>query len=239
MMAGNLASFGWARAAAAMIRLIRTSLSLAIAAMLLVGCATAPPTDKAALGEIRRIAIPTIYDPARYDVFLGGSGLARRTEDVRAEQLTPLMVGHGLHLGEDITAALEAQLRQRGYDVVRLRVQRRVAQEHLAEYSSLSTDADAVLDIFIEDAGFESTDFSGLLPHVHARARLRRSDGRTLYAQQVYLGPSWTADVEPANVDGHQRFANFARLLQFSADAAAALRAAAGPIARHIVDRLQ
>jgi hypothetical protein len=215
---------------------------------LLAACGTArQEVDKAAIRDIRRVAILSVEEPESYQVREGSGAtsgifgiIAARMADARATALKSALARQGFQFGDEIVAALEAALRERGYDTVRLPIQRAKKGSLLSDYGGLTTDAGAVLDFSLFEVAFAHYLFNRIQPEISFGARLVRwSDKRELYSVHASYSPATGSEIKPAKVDERIRFLTPDHLLPAARDVAIVLRASVEPISRFVVEGLQ
>ena len=179
------------------------ALLLATAALLL-GCANRP-AQPVAVEVVRpvpqKIALVAVMDPPRLTIENRGSAwgvlalpgffIQRNIESVRADSLTQAMRAQGLHLGEEMTAALGEELKRLGYTVHVVRnVKRPKDDPEGILYESVETDADAIVTARYAGAGLYAGQFStNYLPRLNVDIDVvAKADQAELHSHSNYYG---------------------------------------------------
>ena len=221
------------------------------------GCATTFPRmefDRFANPSVQKIAILRVPEPLEYTVQntsaanyafgLVGAAVSGGIQQSRTDEFTQATTKQGIAVGSRITEAIEAELKQRGYEVTlvtstRLALAATDARPSL-DYSHVSTDADAILDVRLESAGYISVSGSpDYVPYIQVTARLGSMKGKSLLYFQTILygleGPLNSTDgIDYLTGPGNYSYDSFDKLMAHSQDAQFALTEGASSIARSI-----
>lgn len=234
------------------------ALCCAIGAALLAGCAQSPqiPLKPEAQARIRSVALLDVVEPQEHIVFnitgapaifglLGGLAHAQDTQRKTGE-FTESMKARKLSAGPALTNALEESLQARGLQVHRLEgVRVGVKDGGLADFSTVKTDADAILNVLYFAAGYlspaSSTDY---LPWVRVFARLITSSPpyEIIYFQVLNYGAELAASetvIQLPAPDGKFRYPTFEELMAAGKTAGDGILGAATPIAERIASQLR
>lgn len=178
---------------------------MALSAMaFLAGCASKPaqPVEAVVVRPIpTRIALVSVVAPPRMVIENRGSALGlfalpgllaqRNMERTYADRLTQALRARSLNLGEEMTAALSAELTRLGYTVEVIRNARRPKDDpEGVEYDSIQTDADAIVTARYDGYGMYAGQFSTqYLPRLNVDIEVvRKSDQADLHAHSIYYG---------------------------------------------------
>lgn len=148
---------------------------------------------------LKKIALIALSEPTEYaavtetggaSMLLGGlvGGIVSAVVTAEnSEKITTAMAADPPNLGARITDAIEAQLREAGYEVMRVAATRDKADKLLKDYSAIAVDADAHLDIIIKFVGYVraglGTDYA---PGVRIGLRVVGADKRTEIADDGF-----------------------------------------------------
>lgn len=171
---------------------------------LLAGCANraAQPAETVVILPVpQKVALVAVQDPPMLHVENRGSALAffafagqmvqKDLDRSRSIQLTSMMRGHALKLGDEMTAALEAELVRRGYTVQVLRNVKRLKDDPDAiDYDSIETDAQAIVSARYFGAGlFAGYLSTSYLPRLNVDIDVvAKSDQAELHSHSIYYG---------------------------------------------------
>lgn len=226
-----------------------------VAVSSLVACGVKPqPFDRAQKSRIRTIGLVQIDSPKEYDYHdynpaLGQGGLIGASvnavsNNIRQEKLTAALAAEGFDYGPELTEALEARLRDAGYEVVRVPVTRKRPIKWLKTYEGLP-EADAYLDVATNGVGYRKHYFSRGLdsehhPLVDVKARLADRAGEPLYIGVVTYGLEKQKRRTTLKPDAkHLSTESYDDLLKDTALVAEGVRAAVDAVARQISDDLR
>ncbi len=233
---------------------IRVNVAVAFIAAVVTGCASVPRVemDKAASRSIKRIAVIEVVPPALHVVNEGGAaggfGLigAAIQGGMNAEntkKFSALAVQKRFAQGKDMADALASELRGRGFEPTYLAGQRaRLGEDgKSADYTPISTDAQAVLHVWHTLSGYASPPTSSdYQPRMVVRARLLEwPSKRELYSKTYATGLYGNIEgVVPVASDPAARYPSFDALYGGADGAMAALlkvqREIAAQIARDL-----
>lgn len=194
----------------------RILLPVALAAVsgLLAGCASKTP-DNYVKPVVKTIAVVSASDPrsvtfeskSTVGIFIPLAGLvAASNARARQEQLTATLKVGELTLGEKLTIQVVADLRQAGYQVeVLTDVKRPPDRPDNIDITAIKTQADAILQLQVTDAGIYSGLFSGShVPRVSIYGLMYTKGGNErLYSGEVYYGAhaekgkDWAVQADP------------------------------------------
>jgi len=144
-------------------------LAFVLLALSLSACVSFPKQqfDKQAAGEIKRIAVIEVEEPAEYSVVnfnpaMGAAfgligGLVEAANNMsKTTQFTASAKELDLHLGAELGAQIKQALEQRGYQVSYVTGVRTKKNAMISDYAKVPTDADAILDVVVENGGYYS-----------------------------------------------------------------------------------
>lgn len=115
---------------------------------------------------IRKIALLGCAEPTEYSAITGTSGASALMGALvggvvsaivtaeNSEKITSAMIADPPNLAARINDAIEAQLREAGYEVVRVEAPRDKPDNLLKDYSRIAVDADVYLDTMIKFVGY-------------------------------------------------------------------------------------
>jgi hypothetical protein len=241
-----------------MARFLAIALFLALAA-----CAQRPIAfDKKAASDVHSIAVLSCNDPPDYQfvsppgpaLYFGLVGGLVQTAMWQADgkKLTDAMKEQHPRLCSALTSAIAAGLRREGYQVSELDVARSKATDTMDSYASIKTDADAILDVVVNDMML-AADKDGLCaPNLVVKAKLIKLPAhQTIYSDFLIYGPAKGKLVilrgpgnatKVAEFDAPQvtsTFQDFDTALAHPDQVAATLRAGIGPLAGYITQQLK
>jgi len=170
-----------------------------VAVLMLSACVSVPNQayNKAAHGEIKKIGLVKVSNPAEYSVNLVnhpglGFGLigglvAAGDIDTKSKSFTQQQVDKYIRLGPDLTEALQKALENDGFEVILVDAGDKPRTDFLKDYPS--ADCDVYLDATIQTAGywaqFVSTPY---LPTMFVPVRLVEARNKTvLYTATVFM----------------------------------------------------
>lgn len=184
--------------------LARLGALLWFSVVLLAGCAnrSAQPAEPVVIRPVpQKIALVAVQDPPMLNVENRGSALGlfalpghmmqKDLDRSRSIQLTSMMRGHALRLGDEMTAALEAELVRRGYTVQVLKNVKRLKDDPDAiDYDSIETDAEAIVSARYFGAGlFAGYLSTSYLPRLNVDIDVvAKSDQSELHSHAIYYG---------------------------------------------------
>jgi hypothetical protein len=184
--------------------LAKFSALLLTTVVLLQGCAnrSAQPVEPVVIRPVpQKIALVAVQDPPMLNVENRGSALGffafaghmvqKDLDRSRSIQLTSMMRGHALHLGDEMTAALQAELVRRGYTVQVLKNVKRLKDDPDAiDYDSIEADADAIVSARYFGAGlFAGYLSTSYLPRLNVDIEVvAKSDQSELHSHSIYYG---------------------------------------------------
>jgi hypothetical protein len=184
--------------------LARLGALLLTSVALLAGCAnrSAQPAEPVVIHPVpQKIALVAVQDPPMLYVENRGSALGvfafaghmiqKDLDRSRSIQLTSMMRGHALRLGDEMTAALETEFKRRGYTVQVLKNVKRLKDDPDAvDYDSIETDADAIVTARYFGAGmFAGYLSTSYLPRLNVDIDVvARSDQAELHSHSIYYG---------------------------------------------------
>lgn len=224
---------------------------LIVCAVLSSGCAvTNQSYNKAAHGEIKKIGLVKVGNPADYSVVLVhhpgasfgliGGLIAAGDIDTKSKTFTQQQVDKYVRLGPDLTEALSQALVDDGFEVILVDAGDKPRTEFLKTYPP--ADCDAYLDATIQTAGywaqFVSTPY---LPTMFVPARLVDARNKTvLYTATVYVTdggvPKGAEQIYPNAAYGFQ---DFSALKADPDRAAEGLKGATQTVAKQIAKDLK
>jgi hypothetical protein len=208
--------------------------SVLVVALALAAC-TRQAVDPTLSAKIHKVALLEVSDPKSYrfdtgshagDAF-GLIGLAVRVADLndRSDRLNASMTSAGLHIGPELTGAIEQALREKGIEVVRVAVKRPAADAFVDDFSPVPPDVDAVLDTRVTLAGYYAAALGAWRPELITETRLiAPGDHRTLGVRGIKQGV----------MDAAYAFPDYHDVLASPDRAAAGLRAALEPLSAKI-----
>lgn len=232
-----------------------TSIAMASA---LSGCASLRPSqafDKPHHAEIKHIALLRVPAPQLKVTNLGGSlgafgllggAMGAADEDTKSHEFADAVAGE-MPLAKLLTEALESELKKEGYRVT-LEDQRPIepapdqrTADDLANYSKITTEADAILDVSFLSAGYLSPPGSGdYLPWLHVKATLVATRGRTpLYVDWLVYGAKFGVRKEYFSTARPYAYGSFSDLMEQRRDAIEGLTRGIEPIAGRIAEQLR
>ena len=226
----------------------------------LVGCSSAPPDqafDKVANSRVQSILLLEVPETELRVVNLGsafgafgllGAALGESDEQAKSSEFDASVRGQ-LRLGQSLTSALEAELKQRGFDVKVDRTQRpdsdagpdtAPANEHF-DYSHVETRADAILHVSFIRAGYLATAGSGdYRPWLYVRARLISGAGKApLYSQFIVFGAKFPETKAYIPAASQFAYGDFSALMGNHAAAASGLEEGARSVAAAVAQQLR
>ena len=176
---------------------LRALFAVALAAALALPAGAALSQSKPI--PIKKIALIDCPEPAEYAAVTGTGGAMALVGGLvggvvsaiitaeNSEKITAAMTADPPNLGARITDAIEAQLREAGYEVVRVTAAREKADKLLKDYSGLAVDADAFLDVIIKFVGYVRAGLAvDYAPGVRIGLRLVGPDKRTEIADDGF-----------------------------------------------------
>jgi len=199
----------------------------------------------------RILTLLTVPDPARFPVideahpakFFGSVGRLVASADANAKtaEFTAAARRLNLHLGTDVTAALEQALQRDGWIIHRIEIPRDRPDALLADPAAYLGDGEAVLDVAIGSAGYQATTISdpyGPCVTVLARLSSPAVPSAALYTEQISYGscafPGYAALPAPPGY----RYDSYDDLALHDAAAVEGLRHAAGTVAQRIASEV-
>ncbi len=207
---------------------------------MLVGCAPARQSyDRTAHPEIKKIALTTIKEPT-YGIgdtsgglfgVVGAAAVAGATQS-KAERFNAAMRQQDLHLGAELTDAIEAELRAHGYEVSRVDVDRQAPNRLLESYDGVQVEADALLDVVIFDVGFITAPLRDYLPVETVYLRLVKLPTReVLYSDRPMYSTMFIAQVRPPAENAKNTFGTFDEMMADPATVAKVFETSVKPMA--------
>jgi hypothetical protein len=225
---------------------------LVLCAVLFSGCVSVPHQayNKALHGEIKRIGLVKVSNPAEYSINLvnhpgAGFGLiggliAAGDNDSKSKTFTQQQVDKYIRLGPDLTEELSKSLIETGFEAILVDAGDKARTDYLKDYPSI--ECDAYLDATIKTAGywaqFVSTPY---LPTMFVSARLVEAKDKTvLYTATVFVTdgsvPTGAEQLYPDNAYAFQDFSSLKAAPERAADG---LKGAATAIAKQIAKDLK
>jgi hypothetical protein len=227
-----------------------------LATMALAGCVSVPKTafDKSANAHVRKVAVLRIAEPRETVVMnIGGAagafglvgGLVQAgINQSNTDAFKKAMSDARVTFAPDMEKALHADLRSQGYEVVELpRVGLRVDEAtKQVDYSQLSTDADAILHVWVNVNGYVSSAFSlDYQPWIAVGAEMvdAKSRKRTYYqVLSTGLGTKHES-IEPIESDAKYRYGSASALLEASPVAIEGLKDTQQRMLRRVAQQLK
>lgn len=224
-----------------------------IAALLALMLADLP---RDALGQstpipIRKIVLISCPEPAEFVASTGTSGaaalmgglvggiVAAIVSEENSKKLTLALANDPVPLGQRITDAVEAQLRQAGYEVVRVAAAHDKPHKLLENYSGIADDADAYLDIIIKFAGYHRVGLAvDYAPGVRIGLRLVGPDRRTEIADDGFGYEQGRTFRSGYAFGSNYKFADMDSLREQLPRAKEGLLASAEPLAADVVGKV-
>jgi hypothetical protein len=225
-------------------------LAVAMAAIA-CGYSKQPPKqafDESARHSVKKIALLQVRAP-KVLILPGGSGgalagglLGSAADDSNTSLLNARVDSQRIALGRELAQAILDDLKSR-YTLVFLEYERprNDGTDAPADYSSITADADAILDVTIRVAGFSGGGFADYRPWLLVDARLVSAESKAnLYARSFsYGGSSLGPDIEHFQSDPKYAYGSFSELYDKSGQAAGGIRAGIAPIAARIAAELR
>lgn len=225
----------------------------------LVGCGSPlreQAYDKVANSGLRSVLLLQVPNTDLQAVNLGsaysafgliGAALGEEAERKKSSELDASLRGQ-VHLGSELTAALEAELERRGFDV-QVSDQRpwsnagpdTAAADERFDYRSIKTHADAILHVTILGAGYLATSQSrNYEPWLYVRARMLVQRSNTLvYVQFLVYGANLPETKSHIPAQPQYAYRDFESLIRNASAAGAGLQAGAPLVAERIAQQLR
>jgi hypothetical protein len=226
----------------------------------LLGCTSPPPDqafDKTTNSRIQSILLLDVPEPelgvvnqgSAFGAFgLVGDALGESDEQSKSGQFDASVRGQ-LRLGKSLTAALEADLKRRGFEVKVDHDQRPYSDagpdtapvNERFDYGGIETRADAILHVSFVRAGYLSTAGSrDYQPWLYVRARLLSGGGKApLYSQFLVFGAKFPQIEAYIPAAPQYAYPNFEALLANRVAATAGLEEGARMVAAAIGQQLR
>jgi len=160
--------------------------------------------DRAANRDIGKLALLDVDEPEGFQIISQSgvtvlSGFVDPGIGIDQTSLTNNRAYQELHLGRQLTAALEAELTAAGYEVVHVKANRRRPSDFLGDYANIRSDADAILDVAINDGGYSQKGVGGtFVAYLYTKARMvKLPKGEIVYSDNVVI---YTASGREATV---------------------------------------
>jgi len=167
---------------------------------LMSACATHPKTTASRPAAIKRIAIipasnPKVYSFENAAPPIGGYPFQywvnKADSKSKAKIFNSSLTSQPAYLGDDLTEEVAAALRSHGFTVQILQGLPRPAEDpDNVDYDKVSSDADAILHVWISEVGLYSSGFSlDYIPRVNAGGKLFiKGQDDNIYNEDVYYG---------------------------------------------------
>jgi hypothetical protein len=226
----------------------------------LLGCGSPPPDqafDKVANSRMKSILVLEVPEVELGVINMGsafgafgliGAALGESDEQAKSNELDATVRAH-LHVGQSLTAALETELKQRGFDVQIDRSQRPESDagpdtapvSESFDYRSIETRADAILHVSFLRAGYLATaNSSHYLPWLYVRARLvSRGGNALLFSQLLVFGPKFPATKSHIPAAPQYAYPNFDSLMTNHVSATQGLAEGTRMVAAAIAQQLR
>lgn len=223
------------------------------AAVLAMGLSlhAAPALAQSKPAPIRKIALIDCPEPAEYAAVTGTGGamglmgglvggvVAAIVTEENSQKMTAAMTADPPNLGARITDAVEAQLREAGYEVVRVAVLREKPSKLLEDYTGIAVEADAYLDIMIKFVGYMRAGLAiDYAPGVRIGLRLVGPDRRTEIADDGFGYEQGRRFRSGYAFGSDYKFANMDSLREQLPRAKEGLLASAQPLAADVVGKI-
>lgn len=196
---------------------------------------------KIALLQVR--APKVLVLPSGSGAVLVGGVIGNAADNSNASLFNARVESQRLALGRELAQAIQDDLKGTSYALVFLEYERPSNDGAGAgvDYSSIATDADAILDVSIHVAGFSGGGFADYRPWLLVDARLVSAASKTtLYAQSFSYGNSSEgSDVEHFQSNPKYAYGSFNELYDKAGEAAEGVRAGIAPIAARIAAELR
>ena len=202
--------------------------------------------DEKVRHSIRKIALLQVRAPKVLILpggALAGPLLGAAANDSNTSLFNARVESQRLALGRELAQAIQDDLKGSSYGLVFLEYERPRNDGTGADvdYSPISTDADAILDVSIRVAGFSGAGFADYRPWLLVDAHLVSAASKaSLYAQSFSYGNlSVSRDVEHFQSSPKYAYGSFNELFEKSGEAADGIRAGIAPIAARIAAELR
>lgn len=176
---------------------LRALVAVALTAALALSAGAALAQSKPI--KIKKIALIGCAEPTEYSAVTGTSGASAFMGAIvggvvsaivtaeNSEKITAAMAADPPNLAARINDAIETQLREAGYEVVRVTATREKADKLLKDYSGIAVDADVYLDTMIKFVGYMRAGLAiDYAPGVRIGLRVVGPDKRTEVADDGF-----------------------------------------------------
>jgi hypothetical protein len=179
-------------------------IGISVTLSFLSGCVQNPPQQSEPVAKqppLKKIGLIAVTNPPMLSIenrgsawgllALPGAVLQRQDQITKSNTLTTGMRNQSLHLGEEMSSALQDELKRKGYEVsVITDVAYLPDDPEAIDYQHIQTDADAVISAQYSVAGLYSGPFSlNYIPRLNISfAMVRPKDQSELYSQSIYYG---------------------------------------------------
>lgn len=200
---------------------------------------------------IKKIALIGCTEPTEYSAVTGtggasalmgaivGSVVSAIVTAENSEKITTAMTADPPNLAARINDAIEAQLREAGYDVVRVTATREKADKLLKDYSSIAADADIYLDTMIKFVGYMRAGLGAdYAPGVRIGLRVVGPDKRTEIADDGFGYEQGRTFRNAFAYGSDYKFADMDSLRAQLPRAKEGLLASAAPLAADVVGKI-
>jgi len=221
-----------------------------LTAVLLTACATHSNNVVAVKPTIRRIAIIPATNPAWYSFENAAPPLGypmqhwvnKLDSKSKAKIFNDRLHSPHSALGDDFTQEVADELRGFGFSVEILQGIRRPPNEpDNVDYDKITTDADAILHLWIEEVGVYSSPMSAqYIPRVNIGGKLWAKGGEdSIYDETIYYGVDARAGKKWAIVpDAKYAYANFDSVLSHIDEVQTALSAGTLEISKKMTEQI-
>jgi hypothetical protein len=218
--------------------------------VLTTACATHSKSVAALAPAIKRIAIIPATNPRQYSFENAAPPIGypfqfwvnKADSKSKAKIFNDGMQSQPEYLGSDLTENVAAELRSRGFTVEILGDLKRPADDpDNVDYDKISSDADAILHLWISEVGLYSSRLSvDYIPRVNAGAKLfikGREDN--IYDEDIYYGVDAKKDKEWAIVpDAKYSYRSFDLVMSNIGDVRAAFATGVLQISRRMSEQI-
>lgn len=227
----------------------RALFAVALAAILALPAGAAHAQAKPI--SIKRIALIGCAEPAEYAAITGTGGASALLGGLvggvvsaiataeNSEKMTAAMTADPPNLAARINDAIEAQLREAGYEVVRVTATRDKTDKLLKDYSAIPVDADVYLDTMIKFVGYMRAGLGAdYAPGVRIGLRVVGPDKRTEIADDGFGYEQGRSFRSGYAFGSDYKFADMDSLRAQLPRAKEGLLASAGPLAADVVGKI-
>lgn len=188
------------------IKIVKKPIQIACALIIsnmLIGCASNPqqPFNKPTNEQIKTIGLLSPSSPNDYNIKILHSiagafgligGIVEETSNANKSNQFKKSVGDVTRISKQLDNEIVQSLEAANYKVINIPVKRE-KQDFLPNYSVVQSNADAYLDVVIENVGYFANDpFSPYIPTLRVKAHLvSAKDNKVLFSENLTYGEEW------------------------------------------------